>query len=114
LDILQGDLGKRHDVALLVNILHHFQAEQNTTLLARVRDALRNLGTVAIWDFEKPRQGGKIAAGDTIALFFRLTSSAGSYHGDEYAGWLRAAGFLHVEVIRPMLAPGSVLVRGTR
>lgn len=113
-DILQDDLGGPYDVALLANICHHFTPEKNAALLGEVGRALRSGGTTAIWEIESPRRGDKVGDGDGAALFFRLTSTARSYHGDEYAEWLRGAGFSGVSIVRPMLSPGAVLVTALR
>jgi len=48
------------------------------------------------------------------ALFFRLTSTPGANHGNEYVRLLREAGFRHVTATRPVVAPGKVLVTGRR
>ena len=109
-DILKDDLGSSHDVALLANILHHFSPEQNVALLRKVREALRPGGSVAIWEFERPKRDAKVSAGDALALYFHLTSSASAYHGDEYTAWLRTSGFRDVKVIRPKLVLGFVLI----
>jgi SAM-dependent methyltransferase len=109
-DILTADLGPPVDVVLLSNILHHFLPERNAALLARVRAVLKPGGTVAIWEVEAPRGHGKVTAGDAVALFFRLTSTARAYHGSEYAAWLNEAGFESTRVTRPVARPGSVLV----
>jgi SAM-dependent methyltransferase len=109
-DILKDDLGSDHDVALLANILHHFSPLQNEVVLAKVRRALRPNGTIAIWEFERPKRNTKVSSGDAAALYFRLTSSASTYHADEYAAWLQAAGFQDIRVKRPRLVPGYVLV----
>ena len=111
-NLLTDDLGHGFDVALLANILHHFRPDQNQHILSRVRRAVRDGGTVAIWDLERPRRGSKPGDGDAVALFFRLTSTASVYPADEYAGWLHAAGFSRVRVVRPALSPGGVLVTG--
>jgi 2-polyprenyl-3-methyl-5-hydroxy-6-metoxy-1,4-benzoquinol methylase len=112
-DILKDDLGSDHDVALLANILHHFSPHQNEMVLAKVRRALRPNGTIAIWEFERPKRNAKVSSGDAAALYFRLTSSASAYHADEYAAWLKAAGFQDIRVARPRLVPGYVLVSAT-
>jgi hypothetical protein len=109
-DILKDDLGAGHDVALLANILHHFTPAENAALLKKVHRSLRAGGTVAIWEFEKPKRNDKVSAGDALALYFRLTSSASTYHADEYTAWLQAAGFNSIRVLRPKLVPGYVLV----
>ena len=109
-DILKDDLGSDHDVALLANILHHFSPAQNLSLLKKVRQSLRPQGTIAIWEFERPKRDAKVSAGDAVALYFRLTSSASAYHGDEYTSWLRASGFQSIRLLRPRLVPGYILV----
>lgn len=112
-DVLTSNLG-RHDVVLLFNILHHFAEDRIASIVRRVHGAIETDGTVAIWELEAPRKGARATGGDGAALFFRLTSTAGAYHGDEYARWLRDAGFRRVTVVRPTASPGKVLVTGRR
>jgi SAM-dependent methyltransferase len=109
---LRTDSLEKCDAVLLANILHHFTPAEITPLIARVRDALRPGGTVAIWDLESPQRGGTVGHGDVVSLFFRLTSSAGAYHGTDYANWLRDQRFSDVKVVRPNRSPGRVLVIG--
>jgi len=47
-----------------------------------------------------------------VALYFRLTSTAGAYHADRYSAWLRDAAFAGIKVVRPALSPGNVLITG--
>jgi hypothetical protein len=98
------------DAALLSNILHHFKPAQVVSVLSRVRAALRPRGTVAVWELEAPSRGARVSHGDVVALFFRLTSTSQTYHGTDYANWLREAGFSKVRVLRPRRSPGRVLV----
>jgi hypothetical protein len=113
-DLLTDDLGHDWNVVLLNNILHHFEPETIAAITRRVHAALGAGGSVAIWDLERPRRGSKPTEGDGAALFFRITSTAGCYHGDEYAGWLEQAGFTKVRVQRPALSPGNILVTAMR
>ena len=62
---------------LLASILHHFIPADITPLIARVRNALRPGGTVAIWDSESPPRGGPVGHGDVVSLFFRLDVECG-------------------------------------
>ncbi|HKE55878.1 MAG TPA: methyltransferase, partial [Pyrinomonadaceae bacterium] len=107
---LQNDPLEESDAALLANILHHFRPTQVTALLGRVRAVLRPGGTVAIWELEAPRTDRRADHGDLMALFFRLSSTSGAYHGKQYANWLAEAGFSAVRVLRPWCSPGRVLV----
>lgn len=113
-DLLTADYGLERDVVLLSNILHHFNGERIEEILRRARAALRGGGTVAVWEIEAPARGSRVTSGDGAALFFRLTSTAGAYHGNQYAEWLRRAGFVRVTVTRPVQTPGHVLVTGRR
>jgi len=113
-DLLAGQYGSNYDVVLAANILHHFAPETNVTIIGRIRDAMRPGSTVAIWEIEAPRRGSPVTSGDGAALYFRLTSTAATYHGGEYAEWLTAAGFQDVRIARPLTTPGSVLITGTR
>ena len=65
------------DAVLLASILHHFIPADITPLIARVRNALRPGGTVAIWDLESPPRGGPVGHGDVVSLFFRLDVECG-------------------------------------
>lgn len=112
-DVLTSDLGRR-DVILLFNILHHFPDDRAQSILRRVHDALRQEGVVAIWEFEAARTHSRATSGDAAALFFRLTSTARAYHAEDYAHWLREAGFRDVRLSRPMASPGKVLVTARR
>jgi hypothetical protein len=109
-DLMTSDLGTDWDVVLLSNILHHFKPDDIRSICRRVRDAVGGNGTVAVWELERPRSGSKPTGGDGVALFFRLTSTAGAYSGEEYAAWLEEAGFKHAKIVRPRLSPGNVVV----
>jgi hypothetical protein len=108
-DLLR-DPFEESDAALLSNVLHHLTAAQVVSVLDRVRAALCPGGTIAIWELEAPRRELAAAHGDLTALFFRLTSTADSYHGSHYAHWLDAGGFSDVRVLRPRRSPSRVLV----
>ncbi len=113
-DITTDPLGADADVVLLSNILHHFLPDQIVSLMARARDALTRDGTIAIWELERPRRDSKPGGGDGIALFFKITSTASAYSGEEYAEWLAQAGFDRVKIVRPRLSPGSVIVHARK
>jgi 2-polyprenyl-3-methyl-5-hydroxy-6-metoxy-1,4-benzoquinol methylase len=113
-DVTRDDLGTGWDVVLLSNILHHFQPPKIIEILARVHGATSDQGTVAIWEIERPQRHAKPNEGDAIALFFRLTSTAAAYSGDEYGEWLEQAGFRAVKIVRPRLSPTGVLIHARR
>ena len=109
-DLTRDDIGEGWDVVLLSNILHHFQPEQIVNILTRARRAMAPDGTVAIWEIERPKRSAPPSEGDGVALFFRLTSTAGAYNGAEHAAWLESAGFDRTKIVKPRLSPGNVLV----
>jgi hypothetical protein len=113
-DLRHDDWGLAWDVTLLSNILHHFSPDDVRAILARAFTALAPEGTVAIWEIERPETERPPSEGDGVALFFRLTSTAAAYSGDEYARWLGDAGFRQIKIVRPRLRPGTVLVHGRR
>lgn len=113
-DLEKDDFGTANDVVLLANILHHFQPDGNRAVLRKAAASLAPAGTVAVWELERPRPGSRAGAGDGAALFFRLTSTASCYSGDEYARWMEEAGLKKVRVQRPLLSPAGVLVTGRR
>lgn len=110
-DLREDELGSDVDVALLCNILHHFSADTNAAVLARLRRAMRSGGSVAIFDIETPADDARPdAAGDAFALYFRITSTSTCFRGDDYARWLTDAGFLNARVVRSVKMPSRMLV----
>jgi 2-polyprenyl-3-methyl-5-hydroxy-6-metoxy-1,4-benzoquinol methylase len=113
-DLTKDDLGTGWDVVLLSNILHHFTPDDVRAIIGRAHGALGAGGTVAVWELERPSRAKRPSEGDGVALFFRLTSSAAAYSGEEYQQWMKEAGFDHVKIVRPRLRPGTVLVHARR
>jgi O-methyltransferase domain len=113
-DLRHDDLGADWDVALLSNILHHFPPDDVRAILARTFAAVVPGGTAAIWELERPQASRPPSEGDGVALFFRLTSTAAAYSGEEYVAWLSAAGFRQTKIVRPKLRPGTVLVHARK
>lgn len=113
-DLVKDDLGTGWDVVLLSNILHHFTPDRVASILGRAHAALAPGGTIAVWELERPSRTKPPSEGDGVALFFRLTSSAAAYSGDEYAQWMKDAGGTRIKIVRPRLRPGTVLVHARR
>jgi hypothetical protein len=112
-DVLASPFG-RPDVVLMFNILDHFSPDRVKSIIRRTYDALRPDDSVAIWEIEASRTTSCATGADGATLFFRLTSSAGAYNGDDYAGWLREAEFRRIRLNRPLALPGKVLVTARR
>ncbi len=114
-NLLEDELPPGQDVVVLSQILHHFRPEQNLAVLRKAHQALEKGGTLAIWEIEAPDpRREKAGLGDGAALYFRLTSGARAYHGDDYRGWLAAAGFARIRLRRPLLSPGGLLLTARR
>jgi len=88
-----------YDAVFLGNILHHFTAEQNEMLFAKIKKSLKDEGTIAIWDIKTPEiYASPDLIGDGFALFFRITSSTKCYSQEEYTSWLAENEFGDIKV----------------
>lgn len=114
-NVLKDELPSDMDVVLLANIIHHFTRDDAIRVLQKARTAMRPGGSIAVWDYDRPSPDAppELAA-DASALYFRLTSTSQVVPGDEYAAWLREAGFNGVRVKRSLMAPVQMLALGTR
>ena len=112
-DMFEVDLGRDYDVATAFQILHHFDEDQNVELLTRAREALREGGTVAVLEQERPPPGERgTTIGALTGLLFYVTSRARTYTADELSTFVEAAGFDRVRQRRLARFPGHVIVTG--
>ncbi|MHB1538944.1 MAG: methyltransferase [Solirubrobacteraceae bacterium] len=112
-DMFEADLGGPHDAALLFDIVHHLSGEQLSTLLSRVRAALRPGATIAVLDLfrgERPRQTASAA---TLGMLFLLTSGADLPDPIELRERLRDAGFGSMRRVRLRRIPDQALYQAT-
>lgn len=111
-DILKNEFTYGYDVAFLGNITHHFTPDQNQLVIQKIKSALTQDGTIAIWDFRRPDANSQPELiGDGLAWFFRLTSATQCYSVADYSSWLETAGFAEIQV-HPAAAPAQVLITG--
>jgi len=103
-DLSKDKLGEGYDLVLLSAICHMLSPQQNRDLLRRCYDALAPGGRVVIQDFllNPDKTGPRTAALFSLNMLVETRSGA-SYSEDEYAAWLREAGFQDVQ---RMLLPG--------
>jgi SAM-dependent methyltransferase len=111
-DALTTDLGDaRYELIFMANLVHHFDAATNGTLVARIARALVPGGLCVIQDGIRPQDDATPrqfeACGD---LFFALTSEAGLYSFTEITAWQRAAGLVPLRSVRLLTGPGQGLV----
>lgn len=110
-DFLSDDLGSGYDLILLFSITHLLSENENQDLLARCHHALAPGGRVAIHDHIMDASKTRPRAGAIFALNMLLaTPGGGTYSGDEYGEWLRAAGFGAVERRELPGEPTGVLI----
>lgn len=112
-DMFESDLGDGYDIVTAFQIVHHFDEDGNVDLLTLARKALREGGTVAILEQERPpagRRGNTIGA--LTGLLFFVTSRARTYTADELSTFVEAAGFDRVRQRRSQRLPGHVVVTG--
>jgi ubiquinone/menaquinone biosynthesis C-methylase UbiE len=113
-DMFHADLGGPYDGVLLFDILHHLDAEQTATLLARVAAALRPGGTVAVLDMFREAGRRPTAMGSTLGLFFHLTSGADLPDARRLAGLLHEAGFAAPRRTRLRRIPDQALYQAVK
>jgi SAM-dependent methyltransferase len=104
-DARTADLGDGYDVALCLNLIHHFPPDEAADLFRRLHAALRPGGTLAVLDLFADPPGGGVPgrfrlrgrrpgmAASCLGLLFHLSSGASVYGTGEVSSWLTAAGF---------------------
>jgi SAM-dependent methyltransferase len=108
-DATTAELGTGYDAVLCFNLVHHLAAADAAALFARVGDALRPGGALAVLDvFAEPGRRASAHA-DQLALFVYLSSGARVHTPGELSGWLRDAGFGPARKIRILRIPGLAL-----
>jgi hypothetical protein len=114
-DMAAGRYPPGQDVVFFANIVHHFSPQQNVEIMRHAHACLNGGGTVAIWDIERtPDNAPPELAGDTLALYFRTISTSAVFTAEDYAGWLRSAGFSDVRTKRLPMQPHLVLTTGRK
>lgn len=97
-DLLTDELGSGYDLILLFSLAHLLSEEQNRGLFERCHRALAPGGRVAIHDHILAADKTSPHAGALFALNMLVATPGGAtYSFDEYAAWLRDAGFREVE-----------------
>lgn len=115
-NFLADDLGAGYDAALLFNIVHGFEPEQNQALVARAAGALAP-GGVLILAEQLAGRAPTPAANATKALLglSYLHLLGGRLFGyDEVAAWMQAAGLAEVRRMDSPRLPGTSLVIGRK
>jgi (2Fe-2S) ferredoxin/SAM-dependent methyltransferase len=109
-DLTSGPLGEGYDLVLVSAICHMLDTAANRDLIRRCHSALAPGGRIVIQDFilNADRTGPKIGA--LFALNMLVGTEAGSsYSEEDYAGWLKEAGFGNVRHVR-LPGPAGLMI----
>jgi predicted O-methyltransferase YrrM len=100
-DLRAGGFGTGYGLVFISAICHMLAPEENQELLANSFAALAPGGRVAVQDFilDPDRTGPRIAALFALNMLVG-TASGNTYTEEEYASWLRAAGFAGVRRVK--------------
>jgi 2-polyprenyl-3-methyl-5-hydroxy-6-metoxy-1,4-benzoquinol methylase len=114
-DFFTDDMGSGYDVALLFNIIHLFNPEQNSHLLKRVAGSLSPGGSVVIFDQFLGGEFGNIVrtAHAFYNFLFLVTTGAQLYSFYETSGMLAKSGF-GAPTSKSVRSAGSTLVFSIR
>jgi SAM-dependent methyltransferase len=113
---LTDDLGEgAWDVVFMSSLVHHFDAETNRALTARIARALVPGGLFAIQEqirtatrFEADRPGKRLGA--MMDLYFAATSASGCWSIEEMNAWQRDAGLVPDAPMPLRTIPGAAVV----
>lgn len=110
-DAFGVDLQGPYDLILLTNLLHHFSPEQCTTLLKRLRAALRPGGRLVTLEFVPNEDRVSPPMSATFPLVMLATTASGdAYTFSELEKMLRAAGFANNKLHQPEDSPQQIIV----
>jgi SAM-dependent methyltransferase len=97
-DYLAGELPGPVDAIFMSNIIHSESEPVNEALMAKCFRALAPGGRLAVKDHIMNRDLTEPAAGAVFSLYLLLTTRGRDYSFDETAGWMRAAGFVEIQM----------------
>ena len=98
---LEDSFGKSvYDVILVSNLLHIYNPANNTKILKKCRNALKDEGQVIIHEFvlDESKTQPQFAALFSLNMLIG-TQEGASYSESEYRSWLEDAGFKHIRKI---------------
>ena len=112
-DAFTVDMQGPYDVVLLTNLLHHFNEQQCTALLKRIRAALRPPPHGKLVTLEFIPNADRISP--PMSATFPLVMLATTAEGDAYTfaqldGMLRAAGFSTNTLHQPAESPQQIII----
>jgi len=111
-DLWETNWGDGHDIILLFNLIHHFEADGNIELLQKAAAALKPGGQVAILDQIVGNVMGKASNAliRLIAWQYYLLADGRVHESDAIKAWLTQTGFRDIRVVNLTRLPGNSLV----
>lgn len=115
-DLWETEWGEGHDIILLFNLIHHFDAKGNLELLQKAAAALKPGGQVVILDQIVGNIMGKASNAliRLIAWQYYLLADGRVHERDAIKEWLRQTGFRDMRVVNLAKLPGNSLVIAKR
>ena len=109
-DVMSGDLPSGHDVFLLANLVHYWSAEENQSLLRRLRSVAQTGSRLLLADFWTDASHTEPLMAALMAGEFAVHVRNGDvYSVDEARGWFGETGWRFVEHA-PLAGPVSLIV----
>jgi (2Fe-2S) ferredoxin/predicted O-methyltransferase YrrM len=109
-DLRSDDLGSGYDLVFVSAICHMLDEQENLDLIERCRKALAPGGRLVIQDFilEPDKTSPQSAALFSLNMLVG-TEHGASYSEQEYAAWMREAGFANVARVR-LPGPSGLMI----
>ena len=99
------------DLVFASQLIHHFTADENRSLVAHAAQSLRPGGVLAIVDAARPATPDFASqTGQLLDLFFAITSRSGTWPIAEVQAWQSAAGLTLLPVTPLRTMPGVVML----
>jgi 3-hydroxy-5-methyl-1-naphthoate 3-O-methyltransferase len=109
-DLRTEKFGNGYDLALLSAICHMFGPDENRDLIRRAYEALNPGGRLVIQEFilEPDKTGPRSATLFALNMLVG-TEKGNTYSSEEYAGWMKGAGFREAKHVR-LPGPSSLMI----
>jgi SAM-dependent methyltransferase len=104
-DLRADPFGTGYDLVFISQICHMLGVEGNRELIRKAYNALAPGGRIVIQDFIYGRTAALFALNMLVG-----TQEGSTYTEDEYAEWLRAAGFRDIQPVRLPGGPSSLMI----